>query len=462
MKSIFLCLILTITLGVLIRPAYSMQRVTSVQGPLLDIPVKEFSFTNLSLSEVLEALCVKSGFLYGIVISEDDPSLIMKRSAKVGRSTLKGVLNKISEVYPEYQFMYYPRAVVVIPKKVQGNEFNWLSNKKVKYAFSNIVPYNALMSLLTLDDIVKASNDQLPASLPPHKTPQPQIDSDGDILLMSGEYSDALVVDIINDIAFRCGQCWAIHFHDAITTINGKSVPLLFMPITSDYATAMVLTLPVSFTVDIQSPRFYNVNDGKLQINQLDSTGYTSLELFDVLCKKFGIIYVIILPQPELNIVHQYNLSDIEFLELVDRLFLSKGYTYLTDAESGVFVIYPEKNSEDDKPLLEMLKSTNRDPMFIKPDFTAAQEMINEYFKRRYPTISLSIDSKLNLSAIPFTLRYPWSDNTTSLMLIDALARKVNQSVIIEKKEGKYIAKYSPQFIGEKPALFIMTSQNSK
>ena len=426
--KLVLYLVLLITF-IIMTPAFSMQRTTSIQGPLMDLPIKQFSFDNLALSEALEALCDKCGLLYGIVISDTDTSLASKRTIKLGQTTMRGVIVELSKTYPEYSFNVLPKAVIVIPKNYEKSKFDWLY-KSASFKYSNLPPFQALIKLFADDTIVAMSHNLLPAGMTPHSPPL-QIDNDGDVLLTTGNYTNTSIIDIIDNLAFNSGQCWALHYNDSIAR-DEKVVPLFFMPIESIYSGGMVCKLPTYVVSNIQPIRMYGMPENIL-VKQFDAHGISNIDAFVSLCQSLHILVVIYVKDKQLENQENIQYQNLTFIEILNNIFVNHGFTYHFDGSTGVFYIYPT----DNKFATQTMNTRSSLESRINPNFDNARKLLHDYFIKSNE-LDIRITSECDLSDHPFNMHMPWSQDSTVIKVLEGLARKVNESAYITCKDNIY------------------------
>ena len=440
-----------------IFPLHAGQQLTSSSGPLLKMPVREFSFTDLSLAEVLEVLYIKAGVQFGIGYSSAVPTLSQKRSGAIGKTTLRGVLMALQEIFPEYQLTYFPRAVVALPKDMNASHLNWLTEDKVEYSCKNVSPNTAIKELLSLPALVGQSDGTLPPSLIRSIKPQsPQTDFDGDRLLVTRSYKDNSPLDILNDLAFSTGLNWTLVQDDGIAVIKGRYAILLPTPIDNNNMDKVVITVPRDYSVRFGVPRRYSLPLDELVIKHLHVENLSIIEIMNILCSEQGFYCAMILPSAVLTEPLSFDCADSRFTDLLQQLLVNNGFTYQSNNRTGMLRILPIKRDDEYQNTMAVLNSEVKQSLTVQPDLSTAVTQINEYLNKELREQSLIIEGQYDDILQPFTMRIPWKAPFSQLDVICSLARKVKASVIIEPKDGRIKVRIVTKFKPKEPGILIV------
>jgi hypothetical protein len=423
----------------------------------MSVPVREFAFTNLSLPDTLYLLYIRSGFHYGIVYDENNEILMAKKSAKVGRTTIKGVIDTLRDTFTDYRFIYFPRAVVIFPKDNSLFPVDCLSQIKVNFKVTAEQPDLAVRRLLAVPDIVNISNDFLPP-VDMRIGINPPLDIDDDRILIDQEYTNT-PLEIIDSLAFDNGQNWKMILRNKTIISPKKSCSFIMSSTNSSiYESQMLLTLPTSYYVTelseiSRNQLFTSVNNNLYTIH---SRKFSKLEALTMLCKNLDCLYIIVLPDHSLKIPIDLDVNNEDLSSILRDWFYLSGYKAV-DCGRGIIYIYPQH--QERTTLMLALNSKIDKAYDIGNDFTSACKQVNTLFSRDLATAAITVRSTSPFNNKHFSYHIPWQVMTPfkidALHTIAGLARKVDASVIITETDGKIDAEIAPK-MPEHDGIFIM------
>jgi len=448
--------------------ARAIELLVSYTGPLPELPVQEFAFTNLPLYQVVDVLSARLGIPHGCVYNAQDPQLSARRSLQLERTTLGEVVTALQQLYPEYTLTLEGRALVALPTDLEAHALTWLTQRP-EYAFRAQPAWAALKRLLERPELVTLSNGKLPPSHPMNSGGHnEQLDADGDAVLLTRTYQGRSVLEMLNDLAFSNGESWTFSMgEDPIQ--KERWIFARYTATSSPYAYQVRLVLPASYTAEL--PHLHNYPHlPPWTITHLRAGGLTRLQLLDALCAELGgVLYVLVaadsdfLQEPvalELTdgdfLPVSAEMEGGDFLQCVQRLF--PNYLVRYDFYSGVLVLRPYGTAAADA-LRERLE-TKLDARFphIGGSYEEAAQQINAFFAQTaggQPPIVLTAHA--DLDACAFTMApVSWHMYDLTPLLISAgVVRKTRTSAVITAQPAQ-IAVTLGQPAPQEPYTFVL------